>query len=98
VNVLSAMAAYIDLNAVRAHLVHDPAHYRWCGYAEAVTGSREAREGIGLVMLSRGRNPDWEEAAGQYRRLLYTSGRARGLSEAGIPGQWARGIPACPAK
>ena len=95
---LSAMAAYIDLNAVRAHLVHDPAHYRWCGYAEAVTGSREAREGIGLVMLSRGRNPDWEEAAGQYRRLLYTSGRARGLSEAGIPGQWARGIPACPAK
>ena len=85
VHVLSAMAAYIDLNAVRARLVRDPVEYRWCGYAEAVAGLEEAREGIGLVMLSRGQSPDWEEAAGPYRRLLYIRGRARGLTENGSP-------------
>ncbi|MFV0337994.1 MAG: transposase, partial [Chthoniobacterales bacterium] len=33
---LTAMAAYIELNPVRAGLVKDPKDYRWCGYAEAV--------------------------------------------------------------
>jgi hypothetical protein len=33
---LSTMAAYIDLNPVRAGIVKDPADYRWSGYAEAV--------------------------------------------------------------
>ena len=30
---LRTMAAYIDLNPVRAGMVEDPADYRWCGYA-----------------------------------------------------------------
>ena len=30
------MAAYIDLNPVRAGMVSDPAEYRWSGYGEAV--------------------------------------------------------------
>jgi putative transposase len=32
------VAAYIDLNPVRAGLVEDPAAYRWSGYGEAVGG------------------------------------------------------------
>ena len=32
------MAAYIDLNPVRAGMVTDPKDYRWCGYGEAVAG------------------------------------------------------------
>jgi putative transposase len=32
------MAAYIDLNPVRAGMVEDPADYRWSGYGEAVGG------------------------------------------------------------
>jgi len=32
---LRTMAAYIDLNPVRAGLVDDPKDYRWCGHAEA---------------------------------------------------------------
>jgi hypothetical protein len=40
------MAAYIDLNAVRGGLVEDPKDYRWCGYAEAVSGSRRAQRGL----------------------------------------------------
>ncbi|MFT7444863.1 MAG: putative transposase [Granulosicoccus sp.] len=30
------MAAYIDLNPVRAGICKDPADYRWCSYGEAV--------------------------------------------------------------
>ena len=36
---LAAMAAYIDLNPVRAGLVEDPKDYRWCGYGEALGGA-----------------------------------------------------------
>jgi putative transposase len=32
---LSTMAAYVDLNAVRAGIVEDPKDYRFCGYGEA---------------------------------------------------------------
>jgi hypothetical protein len=33
------MAAYIDLNPVRAGMVADPAEYRWSSYGEAIGGS-----------------------------------------------------------
>ena len=45
-NPLQTMAAYIDLNSVRAGLVEDPKDYRFCGYAEAVAGVAEARRGL----------------------------------------------------
>ncbi len=47
---LRTMSAYIDLNSVRAGIVEDPKDYRWCGYAEAVAGSRHARRGLCMVM------------------------------------------------
>ncbi len=47
---LRTMASYIDLNPVRAGIVEDPKDYRWCGYAEAVAGSRDARRGLCRVM------------------------------------------------
>ena len=45
------MAAYIDLNPVRAGMVTDPANYRWSSYGEAVGGGakgngKKAREGL----------------------------------------------------
>jgi REP element-mobilizing transposase RayT len=46
------MAAYIDLNPVRAGICEDPADYRWSSYAEAVAGGRKAR--AGLVRALRG--------------------------------------------
>ena len=61
---LRTVAAYIDLNAVRAGLVEDPKDYRFCGYGEAVGGSRLAKQGLSLV----GR-----DLAG-YRQTLYGSG------------------------
>ncbi|MFU8847101.1 MAG: transposase [Opitutales bacterium] len=51
-NPLQTMAAYIDLNPVRAGLVEDPKDYRFCGYAEAVAGIERAREGLALVWAS----------------------------------------------
>jgi prevent-host-death family protein len=46
---LATMAAYIDLNAVRAGIVSDPKNYRWCGYGEAVAGKKKAREGLAAI-------------------------------------------------
>ncbi len=43
---LRTMAAYIDLNPVRAKICDDPKDYRWCGYAEAVAGGKLAREAV----------------------------------------------------
>ncbi|WP_162027741.1 MULTISPECIES: transposase [unclassified Lentimonas] len=45
-NPLQTMAAYIDLNPVRAGLVNDPKDYRFCGYAEAVAGVPAAKAGL----------------------------------------------------
>lgn len=53
-NPLQTMAAYIDLNPVRAGLVEDPKDYRFCGYAEAVAGEKEAKQGLIRIWSDRG--------------------------------------------
>ncbi len=71
--VVQTVAAYVDLNPVRAGLVDDPKEYRWCGYAEAVGGSQEARRGLSSFQPVG----PWNETAPAYRQiLLVTSGRA----------------------
>jgi REP element-mobilizing transposase RayT len=54
-NPLQTMAAYIDLNPVRAGLVEDPKDYRWCGYAEAVAGNLKAQRGLEMVWATYAR-------------------------------------------
>ncbi|MFP4351539.1 MAG: transposase, partial [Puniceicoccaceae bacterium] len=49
VKVLRTVAAYIDLNAVRAGLADDPKDYRFCGYAEAVAGHGAAADGLSVL-------------------------------------------------
>jgi len=56
-NPLQTMAAYIDLNPVRAGLVEDPKDYRFCGYAEAVSGEQRAIEGLRRVWSDYDSNP-----------------------------------------
>jgi putative transposase len=79
---LLAVAAYIDLNPVRAGIVAKPEDYRWCGYGEAVGGGRkakEAREGLGRLLDEALRDRDllhdWERTVARYRVLLYDEGR-----------------------
>ena len=74
---LSAVAAYIDLNAVRAGIVADPKDYRFCGYAEAVAGSATARRGITHVIASLKQRGEWHEVARKYRKLIYVRGQVR---------------------
>ena len=70
---LQTMAAYIDLNPLRAGLVADPKDYRWCGYAEAVAGSKRAR--IGICRVVKAPLDSWGmEASERYRRLLLSEG------------------------
>ena len=72
-NVLSTMAAYIDLNPVRAGIVTDPKDYRFCGYAEAVGGNKAARAGITAV-VARGNDETWRRVHDTYRMRLFASG------------------------
>jgi len=82
--VLLTMAAYIDLNAVRAGLVADPADYRYCGYGQAAGGGEKTAK-LGLI---RALNPkreigdaaavegkvlreEWAKLQGEYRKLIF---------------------------
>ena len=72
---LRTMAAYIDLNPVRAGLVKDPKDYRWCGYAEALGGSRRAQRGLCKALSKPVDGWKSADAAAAYRCLLHAEGR-----------------------
>ncbi len=78
--VLRTMAAYIDLNPVRAGIVNDPKDYRFCGYAEAVAGHRSAQ--TGLMQLTRGGG--WSGTQRAYRQTLFGKGSAPKEHQANI--------------
>jgi putative transposase len=73
------IAAYIDLNPVRAGMVSDPADYRWSGYGEAIGGGKKgngkkSREGIVRACMShKGAGFEaekWKEVSRIYRRAM----------------------------
>lgn len=66
----SIVAAYIDLNPVRAAIVADPKDYRHCGYGAAVGGDPRCRRGISRVMGIE----DWRDAANKYRMFILHRG------------------------
>jgi len=64
---LRTVAAYIDLNPVRAGMVGDPKDYRFCGYAAALVGQRDLqREIMGVFSM-----PNWGQAAARYRESMF---------------------------
>ena len=67
---LMTVAAYIELNPERAGLCEDPKDYRFCGYAEALGGDFNAREGIAAIAEVE----DWKGAAQDYRMTLFGQG------------------------
>ena len=82
---LSAMAAYIDLNCIRAGMVSDPKDYRYCGYGEAMGGSEHARTGLARITDGLGLGCSWNEASRAYREYLYMQGQQKGLRPDGKP-------------
>jgi hypothetical protein len=95
------MAAYIDLNPVRAGMVMDPAGYRWSSYGEAVGGGakgngKKAREGlVRAYFCDQGVGFEavkWREVSLLYRRLMGLAlsrkpGRAETAKAGNTPGQ-----------
>jgi hypothetical protein len=86
------MAAYIDLNPVRAGMVRDPKDYRWSGYAEAVAGGKLARNGVMRILSELDSDTaqdgwsgagdiekyDWRSVAKRYRLCLFEDGASFG--------------------
>jgi len=73
------MAAYIDLNPVRAGIVDDPKDYLHCGYAAALAGDERCREGIQRLMHMN----SWPQASTQYRIYLMQQGQMKVPGKAG---------------
>ena len=65
------VAAYIDLNPVRAGMVEDPKDYSWCGYARAVVGEKDCVRGI-TSLWGRGRGV--QAALAEHRMFLFEEG------------------------
>jgi len=82
---LRTVAAYIDLNPVRAGMAEDPKDYRFCGYAEAAAGSRRAR--AGLARVCGGPAP-----LADYRAALFGQGASPREGAGAIPPERARDV------
>jgi putative transposase len=71
---LATVAAYIELNPVRAALCADPKDYRYCGYAEALgQDSALAQERIRTILGLPPRT-SWEQLSREYRKHLFLRG------------------------
>jgi hypothetical protein len=67
------VAAYIDLNPVRAGLADDPKDYRFCGYSEAVAGRKIAQAGL-IHVIGEDDARTWRTAQEYYRLMIIGSG------------------------
>lgn len=90
---VASVAAYIDLNPVRAGLVDDPADYRWSGYGESLSGgkgAKQAQRGLwralcdrdGSLLNNKGTREDYLE---WYRCWIFGRGATRGINAEGQP-------------
>jgi putative transposase len=90
------IAAYIDLNPVRAGMVGDPADYRWSSYGEAVGGGakgngKTARAGLVRALRAhKGIAADaalWAEGVSrEYRKLLLAGAVGKTAEQVGRDG------------
>jgi hypothetical protein len=71
---VAAIAAYIDLNPVRAGLCEDPKDYRYCDYAEAIAKESATDLEAMRIILNLPESASPEEVQREYRKLLYLKG------------------------
>ncbi|MGL4400891.1 MAG: transposase [Luteolibacter sp.] len=91
------VAAYIDLNPVRAGMVSDPADYRWSSYGEAIRGGskgngKKARAGLVRALRAHlGTGADaslWGGGVSQeYRQLLMAGAAVKTENRVGQDGE-----------
>jgi hypothetical protein len=70
---VQVVAAYIDLNPVRAGLVKDPKDYRWCGYGEAEAVGGKMLEGLRQTVAGSEKLSD-KEVLAAYRLRVFGKG------------------------
>jgi REP element-mobilizing transposase RayT len=81
---LQMVAAYIDLNPVRAGIVKDPKSYRFCGYAEAEAGNKTLIRGLQTTMDAQGQVLKSDaEVLSSYRVALFGKGAAAKRGDSG---------------
>ena len=91
------MAAYIDLNPVRAGMVEDPAEYRWSSYGEAMGGGakgngKKARAGLVRALRAhKGGEADaalWaNDVSREYRKILLSGAEGKTAERVGRDGK-----------
>ncbi len=91
------IAAYIDLNPVRAGMVKDPADYRWSSYGEAIGGGargngKTARAGLVRALRAhQGVAADaafWaDDVSREYRRILMAGAVGKSTESIGRDGK-----------
>ena len=79
------VAAYIDLNPIRAGMVEDPKDYPWSGYGAAVRGDKEAVNGI-QAMWGGGK----ADALAAHRVFIFEEGEETedGKTQDARTGEW----------
>ena len=76
---LRKVAAYMDLNPMRAGIADAPESYRWCGFGLAcIEGKRGERGRGGLALLYPGEDPD--SFLEKHRALLLARFRKKGMN------------------
>ena len=86
---LLSVAAYIELNPVRAGIVDQPHEYRWCSYTEAVAGGKRARTGISKIFGILENSTSWEKASARYRGYFIHKGTSQGHRKKGFTEEFA---------
>lgn len=81
------VAAYIDLNPVRAGIVTDPAKYRWSSYAEALAGGKKAQARLVRAIERRVQRKEKEE--GRKSSKSAEAGRIQSIATGAR--KWAQG-------
>jgi REP element-mobilizing transposase RayT len=77
------IAAYIDLNPVRAGMVADPAEYRWSSYGEAIGGGTKGngkKARMGLMRACRPQNSKQETLNSKEEEGAYSAERWKDTS------------------
>ena len=111
---LMKVAAYVDLNAVRAGMVSDPKDYRWCGYAEALGASTQevrerARKALFVVVgheeqcaksvfEAKEIRRNWKLVLAEYRKLLFGVGDETLTKKGGFTEEEVRAVWAAGGK
>ena len=88
------VAAYIDLNPVRAGIVEDPKDYAWSGYGAAVRGDKLAVKGIQALWGGRTK----AEALAAHRLFVFEEGVGEEYFLVEAPGPSPQPLPASGAR